>query len=152
MAGKPNKTAEAMAENAVAENNNAQKLPEPDLAAVKKEIEMLMQEAMNAAAEIVENAKKQAAEITAKAKDEAVAVKAEDSEEEVLIRLPIKKGEPDLFVGVNGVGIKIQRGEDVKVPKKYVEAIRNSVAQDEATIMLVERLTAEFEKSREQLD
>lgn len=152
MAGKQNKTAEAMAENAVAENNNAQKLPEPDIAAVKKEIEMLMQEAMKAAAEIVENAKKQAAEITAKAEDEATSVKAEDSEEEVLIRLPMKKGEPDLFVGVNGVGIKIQRGVEVKVKKKYVEVIRNSIDQDEATMMLVESLTAEYEKSRKALD
>lgn len=152
MAGKQNNTAETMAENAVAENNNAQKLPETDIADVKKEVEMIMQEAMKAAAEIVENAKKQAAEITAKAEDEATSVKAEDSEEEVLIRLPLKKGEPDLFVGVNGVGIKIQRGVEVKVKKKYVEVIRNSVAQDEATIMLVESLTQEYENSKDALN
>lgn len=152
MAGKQNTTAEVMAENAAAENNNEEKLPGMNLSDVKEEIATMMQEAMKAAAEIVENAKKQAAEITAKAEEETEAVKNVDGEEEVLIRLPIKKGEPDLFVGVNGVGIKIQRGADVKVPKKYVEVIRNSVAQDEATIMLVEKLTAEYEKSREQLD
>ena len=93
MAGKQNKTAETMAENAVAENNNAQNLPEAatDLAEVKKEIAKMMQEAKEAAAEIVENAKKQAAEITAKPEGVAAPVKAEDGEEEVLIRLPVKK-------------------------------------------------------------
>lgn len=154
MAGKQNKTAETMAENAVAENNNVQKLPEAttDLAEVKKEIAKMMQEAMEAAAEIVKNAKKQAAEITAKPEGVAAPVKAEDGEEEVLIRLPVKKGETDLFVGVNGVGIKIQRGVEVKVKKKYVEAIMNSVAQDEATIQLVDRLTAEYENSKNALN
>ncbi len=35
----------------------------------------------------------------------------------------------DVFVAVNGVGMLVPRGVEVKIPKKYAEALRNSEKQ-----------------------
>ncbi len=35
----------------------------------------------------------------------------------------------DVFVAVNGVGMLVPRGIEVKIPKKYAEALRNSEKQ-----------------------
>ncbi len=36
----------------------------------------------------------------------------------------------DVFVAVNGVGMFVPRGEEVEIPRKYVEALKNSEIQD----------------------
>ena len=36
----------------------------------------------------------------------------------------------DVFVAVNGVGMIVPRGKDVKIPRKYAIALKNSEAQD----------------------
>ncbi len=36
----------------------------------------------------------------------------------------------DVFVAVNGVGMIVPRGVEVKIPRKYAEAIKNSEIQD----------------------
>lgn len=36
----------------------------------------------------------------------------------------------DVFVAVNGVGMFVPRGEEVEIPRKYVEALKNSEMQD----------------------
>ena len=35
-----------------------------------------------------------------------------------------------MFVAVNGVGMIVPRGKDVKIPRKYAIALKNSEAQD----------------------
>lgn len=39
----------------------------------------------------------------------------------------------DLFVAVNGKGMIVPRGKEVKIPRKYAIAIANSEAQDSMT-------------------
>ncbi len=40
------------------------------------------------------------------------------------------KYKEDVFVAVNGVGMIVPRGREVKIPRKYAVALRNSEAQD----------------------
>lgn len=40
------------------------------------------------------------------------------------------KYKDDVFVAVNGVGMIVPRGKEVKIPRKYAVALRNSEAQD----------------------
>ncbi len=40
------------------------------------------------------------------------------------------KYKDDVFVAVNGVGMIVPRGKEVKIPRKYVEALKNSEIQD----------------------
>ena len=40
------------------------------------------------------------------------------------------KYKDDVFVAVNGVGMIVPRGKEVKIPRKYAIALRNSEAQD----------------------
>ena len=40
------------------------------------------------------------------------------------------KYKDDVFVAVNGVGMIVPRGREVKIPRKYAVALRNSEAQD----------------------
>ena len=40
------------------------------------------------------------------------------------------KYKDDVFVAVNGVGMIVPRGKDVKIPRKYAIALKNSEAQD----------------------
>lgn len=115
----------------------------------KEEIKAMLAEAMAAAEKIVADAHEKARSI-----EEAASVKAaaaDDGDEEVLVYLPMKKGESDLFVGVNGEGIKIKRGENVRVKKKYAEVIRASMSQDDYTMKLISQLTEEFENSKDAL-
>jgi len=40
------------------------------------------------------------------------------------------KYKDDVFVAVNGVGMIVPRGKEVRIPRKYAVALRNSEAQD----------------------
>ncbi len=40
------------------------------------------------------------------------------------------KYKDDVFVAVNGKGMIVPRGEDVKIPRKYAEALKISEVQD----------------------
>lgn len=40
------------------------------------------------------------------------------------------KYKDDVFVAVNGKGMIVPRGVDVKIPRKYAEALKNSEVQD----------------------
>ena len=40
------------------------------------------------------------------------------------------KYKDDVFVAVNGVGMIVPRGVEVKIPRKYAEALKNSELQD----------------------
>jgi hypothetical protein len=49
-----------------------------------------------------------------------------------------------VFVGCNGETIAIQRGERVKVRRKFAEILDNSDRQDAQTGLLIRRRGAEF--------
>lgn len=64
-------------------------------------------------------------------------------EEEVEIKLFKDNGKysQPLFVGVNGETVAIQRGEKVRVKRKFVEVIENSERQDYETALKIEAAT-----------
>ena len=51
------------------------------------------------------------------------------------------KYKDDVFVSVNGVGMIVPRGEDVKIPRKYAIALKNSQAQDSFAAMHTAQLS-----------
>ena len=51
----------------------------------------------------------------------------------------------DVFVQVNGKSLLIKRGEKVKVPARYAEAIQNSLHQKAQTAEMMNRYQREFE-------
>ncbi len=77
------------------------------------------------------------------------AVNAEKTEKEyVLIRLPIKKKEDTVFVGVNFKNYLIKRGEWVRVPKEVAEVINNAEdAEMKADAYAQAKETAYLEKA-----
>ena len=50
-----------------------------------------------------------------------------------------------VYVGVNGRGYLIQRGETVMVPEEVKEVLENSMKQDEYTAKLIDRESGAFE-------
>ena len=66
--------------------------------------------------------------------------------EEVTVHLFKDNGnyKDDVFVAVNGVGVQIQRGVDVKIKRKYAEVLKRSMEQDYHTADLIERESGRF--------
>lgn len=52
----------------------------------------------------------------------------------------------DVFVAVNGENCVIQRGERVKVKRKFAEVLENSDLQDYETSKLIEKKSSEYAK------
>lgn len=57
----------------------------------------------------------------------------------------------DVFVGVNGKGWLIKRGEHVQVPRFVAMALEDSLAQDEQTAMLIDKKTADYQRKIENI-
>ena len=57
------------------------------------------------------------------------------------------KYKDDVFVGCNGENIAIQRGERVKIKRKFVEILDNSEHQDYETAKLIEQKTNEWKRA-----
>lgn len=58
----------------------------------------------------------------------------------VTIMLPKVKNQKEVFVSVNGVNWKIQRGVKVEVPDYVEEVLRHSQAMDELAMDRVDKL------------
>ena len=54
------------------------------------------------------------------------------------------KYKDDIFVGVNGRGYLIKRGEDVMIPRNVREVIYQSMEQDTATANMIDRASSSF--------
>lgn len=50
----------------------------------------------------------------------------------------------DVTIGVNGSIIKVRRGEDVQIPRKYAEVLENSIRQDKKTAELIQKHTSAY--------
>ena len=112
----------------------------PELEAIKAEIAKMIEEARAEANSIIDEAKKQATDIKrggpVMSKEEK---KVDDYwNEEVEIQLFKDKGRysDDVYVAVNGENCLIQRGRPVKVKRKFAEALRLSMEQDNETAEL----------------
>lgn len=49
----------------------------------------------------------------------------------------------DVFVAVNGVGMIVPRGVEVRIPRKYAEALANSEQQNSFSVQYQSRLQSE---------
>lgn len=121
---------------------------------------MSLEEVQAQVAAILAQAKAEAAKIVEEAKAATGGKKAGMSAEEraaheaymnelVEVKLFKDNGKykDDLVVGVNGELIVIQRGERVKVKRKYAEVLDNSDKQDYETSKLIEQKTGEWSKT-----
>ena len=114
----------------------------------------MMEQAKLESAALIENARAEAARILAEAKTGGnSAVSAEERaaheaymNEEVEIQLfrDNDKYRDPVFVGCNGETIAIQRGERVKIRRKFAEILENSDKQDYETGLLIRRKSEEF--------
>ena len=57
------------------------------------------------------------------------------------------RGKKNLEVSINGVQYLVNRGVDVKVPRKVAEVIENSMKQREAAFGLQDRRAAEAKRA-----
>lgn len=72
-----------------------------------------------------------------------------DPEEMVAYTAPIDPTgqKQDLLVGVNGEFIRIKRGEEVQIKRKFLEAIENANRQQYAAVVAQQRAEAEGNKA-----
>lgn len=124
---------------------------------LRTEMQAMLAEAKAQAAALVENARAEAEHIVAEARnglrsgpagmteEEKAAYEAYMNEEvEVKLFRDSDKYRDPVFVGCNGETIAIQRGERVKIRRKFAEILDNSDKQDHETGMLIRRKCAEF--------
>lgn len=128
----------------------------PELEAIKAEIAKMIEEARAEANSIIDEAKKQATDIKrggpVMPKEEK---KVDDYwNEEVEIQLFKDKGRysDDVYVAVNGENCLIQRGRPVKVKRKFAEALRLSMEQDNETADMIRELESQYEAKTKELN
>lgn len=128
----------------------------PELEAIKAEIAKMIEEARAEANSIIDEAKKQATDIKrggpVMSKEEK---KVDDYwNEEVEIQLFKDKGRysDDVYVAVNGENCLIQRGRPVKVKRKFAEALRLSMEQDNETADMIRELESQYEAKAKELN
>ena len=77
-------------------------------------------------------------------KEEAVQEAAAKKMYEIRLFKDNNKYRDDVFVGVNGKGYMIKRGERVMVPEELKEVLDNSMEQDEFTARLIDEQVEAF--------
>lgn len=128
----------------------------PELEAIKAEIAKMIEEARAEANSIIDEAKKQATDIKRGAPVMSTEEKKVDDywNEEVEIQLFKDKGRysDDVYVAVNGENCLIQRGRPVKVKRKFAEALRLSMEQDNETADMIRELESQYEAKTKELN
>lgn len=128
----------------------------PELEAIKAEIAKMIEEARAEANSIIDEAKKQATDIKRGAPVMSTEEKKMDDywNEEVEIQLFKDKGRysDDVYVAVNGENCLIQRGRPVKVKRKFAEALRLSMEQDNETADMIRELESQYEAKAKELN
>lgn len=128
----------------------------PELEAIKAEIAKMIDEARAEANSIIDEAKKQATDIKRGGPVLSTEEKKVDDywNEEVEIQLFKDKGRysDDVYVAVNGENCLIQRGRPVKVKRKFAEALRLSMEQDNETADMIRELESQYEAKTKELN
>lgn len=128
----------------------------PELEAIKAEIAKMIEEARAEANSIIDEAKKQATDIKRGAPVMSTEEKKADDywNEEVEIQLFKDNGRysDDVYVAVNGENCLIQRGRPVKVKRKFAEALRLSMEQDNETADMIRELESQYEAKTKELN
>ena len=145
-----------MAKNDSNIEKQAEQIMSDELEVIKAQIAKMIEEAKAEAEAIVNNAKEQAKDVlNGKPAMSEEAKKAEAYwNEEVEIQL-FKDGgkyKDDVYVAVNGENCLIQRGKPVKVKRKFAEALRLSLEQDNETADMIRELESEYEKRKNELN
>ena len=114
----------------------------PEVEDVRAQIAAMLAEAKKEAAKIIEEAQ---AKVAPKG---AIGMTAEEKEKydaemneyvEVQLFKDNDKYKDPVFVGVNGETIAIERGEKVKIKRKFAMVLENSNVQDYKTSQLIEK-------------
>lgn len=128
----------------------------PELEAIKAEIAKMIDEARAEANSIIDEAKKQATDIKRGGPVLSTEEKKVDDywNEEVEIQLFKDNGRysDDVYVAVNGENCLIQRGRPVKVKRKFAEALRLSMEQDNETADMIRELESQYEAKTKELN
>ena len=120
---------------------------------VLAEVTAIVEQAKAEAAALIETARAEAERIVAAAKGAPVGMtEAERAAYEAYMNEEVEgklfrdndKYKDPVFVGCNGETIAIQRGEKVKIRRKFAEILDNSDRQDAQTGLLIRRRAAEF--------
>lgn len=124
---------------------------------MRLQLQEMMEQARAESAALIENARAEAQRIVAEAKgaaagqpggmtaEELAAYRAYMNEEvEVKLFRDNDKYRDPVFVGCNGETVAIQRGERVKIRRKFAQILDNSDRQDQAAGQLIARKSAEF--------
>jgi len=83
------------------------------------------------------------------AKDKTTTEAEKPQDDTVEMMLPLVPGEPDtIFVGLNGKGYTIQRGETVRLPKPVAAIIQDSQRAKQAQQARMRQLAAEASKPK----
>jgi hypothetical protein len=83
------------------------------------------------------------------AKDKTTTEAEKPQDDTVEMMLPLVPGEPDtIFVGLNGKGYTIQRGETVRLPKPVAAIIQDSQRAKQAQQARMRQLAAEAAKPK----
>lgn len=111
-------------------------------AALKAEMQKMLEDAKAEAAKIVEEAKASVAPKTVSAEEKAKMDAYWNEYVEVKLFKDNNKYSDDVFVSVNGETCLIKRGERVKIKRKFAEVLDASDLQDYETAKLIERETS----------
>ena len=145
-----------MAKNEVKVEKQAEQIMSPELEAMKAQIAKMIEDAKAEAEAIITNAKEQAKAVAdGKSAMSEEAKKTENYwNEDVEIQLFKDNGKykDDVYVAVNGQNCLIQRGKPVKVKRKFAEALRMSLEQDNETADMIRELESEYEKRAKELN
>ena len=140
-----------MASKTKAEQTEAVQEKALDLAEVQAQIAAMLAEAKAEAEKIVADAKEAAEQISAPAaaKAEADAAKAaSNARDNELVEIQLFKDNDkyrdDVFVAVNGENCLIQRGQKVKIKRKFANVLEQSLKQDNQTASLIDQKASEF--------
>lgn len=124
------------------------------LAQMQEQMAAMLAEAQAAKAE-AERMLQEAQRLTTgkvKTAERAAKIEADRARGEELVEVKLFKDtgkyKDDVFVGCNGESIAIQRGERVKIKRKFAEILDNSEHQDYETAQLIEQKSAEWERAR----
>lgn len=120
------------------------------LADVQKQIADMLASAKLEADRIIDEARKASGSKTVSAERaaELEALKVYDEElVEIKLFKDTGKYKDDVFVGHNGDGIAIKRGERVKIKRKFAKILDDSEHQDYETAQMIEQKSGEWAKS-----
>lgn len=115
----------------------------PELEDVRAQIAAMLAEAKKEAAKIIEEAQAQANAPKATSGMTAEEKAKYDAEMNEYVEVQLFKDndkyKDPVFVGVNGETIAIERGEKVKIKRKFAMVLENSNVQDYKTSQLIEK-------------